>query len=310
MRKRSLSFSFILFMVLAGVLYSLNSASAQAAGTASSKTLVLYDAASGTVPGEALMDFTDFPPGAALQSYSEGAVVLDTTLSGRETYAGWVSGQAITAEFPSLDAASGVQLEFTLQVESEIHGRNNRAGFNVILLDQGARGVEMAFWEDEIWVQNDDQTGGLFTRGEGAVFATTSGPVRYQITLLEDTYALTANAAPILTGPIRDYSSFDGFPDPYETPDFLFMGDDTTSAQARIRLGFVSVTGAGPVQAVVTDTSTSSPVPSASFTPLPATAPIPSPTPVSNSERITLCPSGWLLVAVTFTGFLLKRKFG
>jgi hypothetical protein len=46
------------------------------------KTFVLYDAASGVVPGESLMDFTDFPPGAAAPVYSDGVTVLDSTISG------------------------------------------------------------------------------------------------------------------------------------------------------------------------------------------------------------------------------------
>jgi hypothetical protein len=41
---------------------------------------------------------------------------------------------------------------------------------------------------------------------------------------------------------LRDYTNFSGPIDPYETPNFIFMGDNTTSAEARIKLSFVSVT--------------------------------------------------------------------
>ena len=40
------------------------------------KTLVLYDAASGDIPST-LMSFTDFPPGLALPTFSEGATVVE-----------------------------------------------------------------------------------------------------------------------------------------------------------------------------------------------------------------------------------------
>jgi hypothetical protein len=274
---------------------------------AEGKTLILYDAAAGAVPSESFMDFIDFPPGAAFVTFSEAATVLDTTLSSTDTYAGWVSGQATTAGFPILDRAAGFLVNFTLQVESEMHGRDTRSGFSLIVLDQDAMGIEISFWENEIWAQNDEQTGGLFTHGESIGFATTTGVTSYQLSILGDTYTLFADSQPLLSGPVRDYSGFDGFPDPYQTPNFLFLGDNTTSSQARIRLGFLSVTGTEPLQSAITNTSISIGSPTASFTPLPSVTPIPSSTPVPNGEVPALCPSGWLLIAVTLTGFILLR---
>ncbi|HLF90911.1 MAG TPA: hypothetical protein VI451_18355, partial [Anaerolineales bacterium] len=104
------------------------------------------------------------------------------------------------------------------------------------------KGVELAFWEDEIWAQNDSSTGGLFTHGEGAAFDTTASLTDYQVMIVGDTYTVTAGTNVILTGAVRDYTDFAGTIDPYETPNFLFFGDDTTSAQARIHLSYVSVT--------------------------------------------------------------------
>ena len=117
-----------------------------------------------------------------------------------------------------------------------------------------------------------------------------------------DTYTLTANAEPLLTGPLRDYSAFAGFPDPYETPNFLFLGDNTTSAQARVRLRFVSVTGTEPV--VPANTGEIS-VPTASSTPQPqpSATPLPSPNPV-----FELCPSGWLVGIVALASIIMGRS--
>jgi hypothetical protein len=235
---------------------------ASATASVAEKTLVLYSAAAGTIPAAPLMNFTDFPPGSASPSYTDGMAVLDTSPSSNEVYAGWISSAATTAGFPILDRSAGFQLDFTLRMDSESHANNNRAGFSLILLSDDAKGIELAFWENEIWAQNDGTTGGLFKHGEGTMYATTAEPIKYEVIIVSDTYTLTANAVPILTGPLRDYSTFDGFPDPYETPSFLFLGDDTSSAQARIQLGFVSVTGTERPTPTSTASSTSAAPPS------------------------------------------------
>ena len=290
-----------LFLILGSTLSLFDFRNASAASYASSKTLVLYDSASGAIPSAPLLGFTDFPPGTALPAYTEGATILDTTPAGRDTYAGWVSNGASTPSFPVLDRTAGFQVDFAVQVEAESHTNNNRAGFSIIILSADSRGIELAFWQNEIWVQSDETTGGLFRHGEGVAFTTTTDLIDYQVMILGDTYTLTANTAPILTGPVRDYSAFDGFPNPYGTPNFLFLGDDTTSAQARVRLGFLSITGtelATPT-AINTTTSTSTPLPAASSTPLPSATPVPSPVPAR--KAFELCPSGWLLAVVIAT---------
>jgi hypothetical protein len=198
-------------------------------------------------------------------------------------------------------------VDFTIQVEAESHQNTNRAGFSIIVLSDDAMGVELAFWENEIWAQGDDNTGGLFKHGEGTIFATTTTLTEYQLSILADTYTLTANAQPILTGPVRDYRGFEGFPDPYETPTFLFLGDDTTSAQARVRIHFISVTGAEPV----TPTSTSSPLPPASPTVLPNSTPSPVPisTPTPSPDISDACPANFsMLILIGVLKLVSLRK--
>ena len=268
------------------------------------KALVLYDASSGRIPDSSLMSFADFPFGITSPVYDENATALDTTISGKESFAGWVSSIATTIGFPVLDRTAGVQVNFTVQVESEAHTRDTRSGFSVIVLDKDKKGIELSFGENEIWAKSDDSTGGLFTRGEDIAFAATD-MTEYQVTLSGDTYALTANAQPLLSGPIRDYSAFDGFPDPYETPSFLFFGDNTTAAQARIRLRFVSITGSEPV--IPTNTVDSS-QPTISFTPLPQPSVTPLPTPSRTQPVVNLCPSGWLVGVVIMAGILASCK--
>ena len=268
------------------------------------KTLVLYDAASGDVPSTSVMSFTDFPPGVALQVFSDGATVVDTTISGTDTYAGWVASEATTPGFPILDRTVGVRVNFTVQVESEAHANNDRAGFSVIILGNDAKGIELSFWENEIWVKSDDGTGGLFKHGEGIAFAT-NALTEYQVTFMGDTYILISNAEPLLTGPLRDYSAFAGFPDPYEAPNFLFLGDNTTSAQARVRLRFVSVTGMEPVVPTSTD-GISLPTVSSTSQPQPSATPNPSLSPTK--PVFELCPSGWMVGVVLIAGNMINRK--
>jgi len=270
-------------MILGSTLYSNAIKPVGASSIANDHTLVLYDAQTGTVPSAQLMSFTDFPFGEALPTFLEDVTVIDSTRTGNDTYAGWISSAESVSGFPILNRSVGFQLKVTLQVEDESHINNDRAGFSIIILSEDVKGIEIAFWENEIWVQGDSNTGGLFRHGEGIAFATTAGLVDYQITIVGDTYTLMANNENVLTGPVRDYSAFDGFPDPYETPNFIFIGDDTTSAQARVRLSYVSITGTEPV--VPGSTSSSPPIP----TPFPTT-PIPSPTP--SPKPFELCPSG------------------
>lgn len=291
------------FLILGTVLFFHPLADASAAPLAAGKTLVLYDSASGAIPGAPLMHFTDFPPGAAVPVFSDDVAILDTSRSAKDTYAGWASTEATTPGSPILERTAGFQVDFILQVENESHSRNNRSGFSLIVLGEDARGIELAFWENEIWAQSDSGTGGLFRHGEGVVFPTTNDTVRYRLTVTGDNYALAANDESILTGPVRDYSDFDGFPDPYQTPNFLFLGDNTTSAQARVWLRFVSVTGTEPVMPTSTSISTRTPQPVASATPPPSLTPVPSPTPIGGGFE--LCATG----ALPFTFLLSSSLF-
>ncbi|MFT3894995.1 MAG: hypothetical protein QM730_25500 [Anaerolineales bacterium] len=271
---------------------------------AAPKSLVLYDASSGTLPDSSLMSFADFPFGNISPTYAGDAAILDTTVSGNDSFAGWVSSIATTVGFPVLDRAEGIQVNFTVQVESETHTRETRSGFSMIVLDKDKKGIELSFGENEIWAKSDDNTGGLFYRGEDTTFATID-MTAYQVILMGDTYSLTANGQPILSGPLRDYTAFDGFPDPYETPNFLFFGDNTTAAQARIRLLYISITGSEPV--TPTNTGINIP-PTVAFTPMPQASSTTIPTSAPTQPVVNLCPSGWLTGVVMAAGVMLSKK--
>lgn len=136
---------------------------------------------------------------------------------------------------PVLSRTLGFSVQFTAQISSESHLNNDRAGFSLIVLGSDLRGVELAFWQNEIWAQNDSP---LFTHGERVTFDTSAGLVNYKLTMQDNNYTLRANGTQILSGTLRDYSAFGS---PYTIPNFIFLGDDTTSAAADFKLTGVVV---------------------------------------------------------------------
>jgi hypothetical protein len=208
--------------------------------------IILYDGALGGTPDTQSLLYLNLPPGSATNTESGGVTTLDTTIINMNAYAGYFGDPTTAPDIPVLDRTTGYTLTFTAQVESESHANNNRAGFSVIVLSDDNKGIEMAFWENEIWVQDDDleDPGNLFTHAEGAPYSTTTGLETYNLAIFSNTYTLTVGSSTILTGRLRDYTNFSGPIDPYETPNFIFLGDNTTSAMARIKLSFAAVTTA------------------------------------------------------------------
>jgi len=97
-------------------------------------------------------------------------------------------------------------------------------------------GVEIAFWTNEIWTQLDSP---LFTHGEGAAFDTTIGPVQYDLAIQGDSYSLYSGGSNILQGALRNYSAHTN--PVYSMTDFLFFGDDTSSAAGVSELAYIEV---------------------------------------------------------------------
>ncbi|MEL7039049.1 MAG: DUF4347 domain-containing protein, partial [Cyanobacteria bacterium J06592_8] len=183
---------------------------------------------------------------------------FDTTLE-LETYAGYgnytlLSDDLVNPQFPTLNQDTGYSVNFTARVVSEENAgsdrngddRNDRAGFSVTAIsNDNTKAIELGFEDNQIWAQEGGTSATdplLFTQAEGVAFDTTSGLVDYELRIFDDTYTLSADGNSILSGQLRDYTAFENRLDPYELPNFLFFGDNTTSAQAEIELGPVSVT--------------------------------------------------------------------
>lgn len=147
-------------------------------------------------------------------------------------------GTFINPAFPTLDRNIGFRISWDLLIHSETHPNPNRAGFSIIALSNDKLGIELGFWSNEIWAQS----GSDFQHAEGVTFTTTN-QTHYDLTLQGSNYDLFANGVSIRTGPLRDYSMFGA---PYSYNNFLFLGDDTSTNDADITLGRVSLISAIP----------------------------------------------------------------
>jgi len=222
------------------------------------------------------LSFSQFTPASPLnpggiETPANAGITLDTSLTGNPngTYAGYsnYSVDFLTrqytlknAAFPALDPNRGFRLSFEAQILNNTFTNNDRAVFSLVLvMADGQQALELGFQETgagqgRIFAQSDDVTpnpGGqpnvLFTSAEEVSFDTTD-LARYTLNVSGNTYSLRANGAEILTGPLRNYSSFSpdpifGFtpPNPYTVPNLLFLGDNSVSAGGSFTLGDVSL---------------------------------------------------------------------
>jgi hypothetical protein len=206
--------------------------------------LTLYDGSKNTpLSNQGWMSFV--PPGAS-QTVSAGATTLNTTAN-NTLQAGYATQIAPSAF--ALDRTRGYTLGFDIRLLSEAHSSNDRSGFSVTALGNDKKGVELGFWTDtlkktgSIWAQNDGANKPpRFTRGETTAFNPGTALTRYDLSVLGNSYNLFANRnyqTPILSGILRDYSPEGS---PYMTPNFLFFGDNTTSARASTSIARVDLT--------------------------------------------------------------------
>lgn len=209
---------------------------------------ILYDASNGDLPEDdghfyyQALSLSGSNPTVQTGANSTGNYVNLNTLSNNDISAGYTTvGVTITFGLPpgyitgtkfspTLDPAKGFALTFTSEILTETHATAARAGFSAILLDQNARGIEIAFWENEVWAQSD-----TFTHAEGVAFDTTS-PITYRLAISGTTYTLTADDTPILSGTTRTYPTDSLSRQVYGFPNFIFLGDNTSSAAASFRL--------------------------------------------------------------------------
>jgi hypothetical protein len=196
----------------------------------------LYDGSAGTAPEtQGWLAFASLG-GTPVRTTAGGKTTLDTTSANAifAGYSNYFGSSTVNPAFPALSRSDGFVVSLDMRVLSESHANANRAGVSLIALASDLQGIEVAFWTNEIWVQS----GPDFLHGEGAAFNTTAAITTYDLTIHGSTYSINANGNPILSGNLRNYSSF-GLP--YNLPNFMFLGDDTTSASASFEFSRLSV---------------------------------------------------------------------
>jgi hypothetical protein len=208
---------------------------------AQASTTVLYDGPAGTTPAAQGWLF-QFTTTNASSTTSSGQTTLSTTFANSERggYSSHVPvfNTLVNPAFPTLDVNVGFSVRLDMKLLSETHANNNRAGTSLIVIASDLRGIELGFWTDEVWAQS----GPDFLHAEGAVTDTTAANASYVLSIsnaLGGSYALTKDGSPLLSGPLRNYSSF-GLP--YSLPNYLFLGDNTTSASGAMSFSHLSVT--------------------------------------------------------------------
>jgi hypothetical protein len=224
---------------------------------------VLYDGSAGGAPeNQPWLTYQALPSGTFYVT-TGGATTLDTTGS-NTILAGWHNQNAAltspkNASFPTLDRGAGFDVVIDLRVLEEFHANNDRAGFSLLALADDKRGIELSFWSNEVWAQSGpshlNPAEPLFTHAEGAAHNTaTANRQRYVLSILGNSYTLTADGSPLLTGPVRDYTSWAppmGAPDVYEVPNMLSFSDNTTSASGAVEFSLVAIPEPGGVGAVL-----------------------------------------------------------
>ena len=199
--------------------------------------VTLYDPGLGSLPS-AQGWTTAWNDTAASQSLVDGLLQVDTTGAGVQAFG---SGRTVQ---PALDTVTGFQLRWQMQVVSEQHSSDNRAGFSVLM--QGAdqtQSLELGFWQDSVWALSY-QAGGAdsgFLRTETASLDTTAAVRQYTLTVQQGSFSLRVDGERVLSGGLRDYPTTDLSTYPYLFQSYLFMGDNSSRGQSVVRLGEVSL---------------------------------------------------------------------
>ncbi|MBE9010116.1 hypothetical protein IQ250_07845 [Pseudanabaenaceae cyanobacterium LEGE 13415] len=231
--------------------------------SASALTTVLYSGAIGTPPNNRpgnqswlyVPRRSSATPASTQTSDSLGTVFNSTSNINIESGYGWTA--------TPLNSTTGYNLQFNLQLLQEVlnplndptnpsdtngDGKADRAGLSIIAISSDVtKSIELGFFVNRIWEQEGGATKPpRFTQAEGVTFDTRTSVNQYDLSILGNTYYLYANSnyvTPILTGSLRDYSAeVLPSPNPYITPNSIFIGDNTTAASAQFRVNQVVFT--------------------------------------------------------------------
>ena len=200
----------------------------------------LYDPAQGTLPAA---------QGWSVLSTGTGAtqVVVGARLF-TDTQANPATSQFVVYRSPPvgspLDTVAGFTLSFGLQVASEVHQSNNRAGYSVLVqgVDQ-SQALELSFWDNEVWAMNYAPGGadGGFVHGNGVALDTTGSFRQYALTVQSNAYTLRVDGLAVLAGNMTDYPVLGASTLVYGLGNALFFGDNSSRGQSITTLGAINL---------------------------------------------------------------------
>jgi Bacterial pre-peptidase C-terminal domain len=208
----------------------------------------LYDGLEepGTLASDKVLEFNDFNFGGIQKINNNDITNLTTNKTG-------MAGYRIYSPVIALDRNAGFSIRFQIKLNSESHGGDingdniaDHAGFNLTAVTQDMAGIEIGFWNNEIWAKDITSASGspLMTHStvERAMRDTTA-LTNYELSVLGDTYQLFADGSAILKGKLKDYSALGGV---YSFPDYLFFGDNSGYAMANTDIQSIYVTTVAP----------------------------------------------------------------
>ena len=196
----------------------------------------LYDPAAGLPAAQGWTTASNpFSPPAGSDAIVAGPRLQIDTSASDSTQHGHGRGSPVV-----LDTAAGFTIDFQLQVNSETHASGDRSGFS--LLVQGAdpsKAVQLSFWEGVVWASD-----AVFAKAESSAHTTTGALQSYSLQVAGNQFTLKAGATPLLTNvPLRDFpTTANPLTAVYGFSNYVWLGDNTTSARALVELGAMTVT--------------------------------------------------------------------
>lgn len=226
-------------------------------------TQVLYDRAAApqdntydpTKPGWLAAGFLGLTPAVT----DSGTDVTPSVFVGESGYGGYSNHKfrftfspldvrteaLVNPSFPGLDRDTGYSLSLGFKVTDETHtGNSNRAGFSITLIGDDLQGIELGFQGNSIFAQNPSFTAGE-TNTSSDIATRLASYQRWQLGVTGGSYVLSQGGTTFLSGALRNYSAYSGLgQDAYRTPNFLFFGDNTSSAKANFSIDYAAITTA------------------------------------------------------------------
>lgn len=161
----------------------------------------------------------------------------------------------VNTNFPTLDRNSGYSIFFNVALDTANDfsdtNNNNRAAFSITTISTGNQGIEIGFDGERIFAQSSNfEQVAAETESLNTNFGT-----NYQLAVSGNTYQLLADTgsgfSPVINGSLRSYN-FDpiasnpplGTFNPYQVPNFIFLGDNTGQAHGTFTLGAISIESA------------------------------------------------------------------